>query len=134
MKAKIYKQAWYTLFSNGHIYPSPHSRRDIESCISAKHEGDEEVLFPTQLRPAYMTHPHYTTHDRNPKNLDHFPDDLKGLTEPSQVNWRFRVPDGRVVSFVDERYRPQSFTCGEHFGIYIYIYIYIYNIISKRIH
>jgi glutamyl-tRNA synthetase len=32
------------------------------------------------------------------------------------VNWRFRVPDGEVVSFEDGHFGPQRFVAGEDFG------------------
>ena len=35
---------------------------------------------------------------------------------PAGVNWRFRVPDGEVVSFEDGHFGPQRFVAGEDFG------------------
>jgi glutamyl/glutaminyl-tRNA synthetase len=34
-----YKHAWYILYKKGFIYPSSHSRRDVEASVSAPHEG-----------------------------------------------------------------------------------------------
>ena len=39
--------------------------------------------------------------------------------QPAGVNWRFRVPDGEVVSFIDQHLGPQRFVAGEDFGDFI---------------
>ena len=39
--------------------------------------------------------------------------------EPGDINWRFRVPDGDVIAFVDRHLGPQAFTAGEDFGDFI---------------
>jgi hypothetical protein len=36
------------------VYPSPHSRKDILHSLGAPHEGDEEIIFPSNLIPSYM--------------------------------------------------------------------------------
>jgi glutamyl-tRNA synthetase len=35
------------------------------------------------------------------------------------VNWRFRVPDGETISFMDRHQGPQSFVAGEDFGDFV---------------
>jgi glutamyl-tRNA synthetase len=37
----------------------------------------------------------------------------------SQVNWRFQVTDGEVISFVDGHYGPQEFIAGRDFGDFV---------------
>jgi glutamyl/glutaminyl-tRNA synthetase len=91
----LYDAAWLALLRGGYIYPSPHSRKDVLLALSAPNEGDEEVIFPPSLRPEYMsseTHP-----------FSKFPADLLSLTDPrvNKVNWRFRVPDGKRISYMD---------------------------------
>jgi glutamyl-tRNA synthetase len=34
-------------------------------------------------------------------------------------NWRFRVPDGEVISFKDGHFGPQQFVAGEDFGDFV---------------
>jgi len=70
---------WRRLESTGAIYPSPHSRRDVEEAATAPHPGDAEPIFPPSLRP------------RQVERAKH----------PGGVAWRFRVPDGRTLSFTD---------------------------------
>ena len=36
---------------------------------------------------------------------------LRDFRTPAGVNWRFRVPDGEEITFVDEHLGPQSFRC-----------------------
>jgi glutamyl-tRNA synthetase len=70
---------WRRLEAAGVIYPSPHSRRDVEEAATAPHATDSEPIFPASLRP------------RRVDRADH----------PGGVAWRFRVPDGRTISFPD---------------------------------
>lgn len=114
-----YVAAWQKLLRGGFIYPSPHSRKDVESAISAPHEGDVEVIFPPSLRPDYMAAPSFP-----PPSMtnSHYPPHLQELSSPSDVvlvNWRFRVPDGELIQFVDERFGPQEFRALEHFGDFV---------------
>ena len=36
------------------VYRSPHSRKDILHSLGAPHEGDEEIVFPSNLIPSYI--------------------------------------------------------------------------------
>jgi glutamyl-tRNA synthetase len=38
---------------------------------------------------------------------------------PNGFNWRFRVPDGEAVEFVDRNMGPQRFVAGEDFGDFV---------------
>ena len=109
-----YLSAWLLLLQRGYIYPSPHSRKDVESAISAPHEGDEEQIFPISLRPAYLSSIEYGIGINTS-----FPPELQTLMEPSKVNWRFRVPDDRAVEFVDLRRGLHSFVAGKDFGDFL---------------
>ncbi len=74
-----YLEVWQRLEATGLIYPSPHSRRDVEEAATAPHADDAEPLFP----------PHFRPHSR------------QRAAAPGGVAWRFRVPDGRTISFRD---------------------------------
>src|SRR5207344_471252 len=39
--------------------------------------------------------------------------------ETPRVNWRFRVPDGELVSFIDGRYGSKQFVAGKDFGDFV---------------
>ena len=90
---------WKRLLSSGSIYPCSASRKDVAEALTAPHGSDGEVLFPASLRP-----PQGTGAD---------------LLSPGEINWRFRVPDGRRIDFVDGRCGPQSFVAGEDFGDFL---------------
>jgi glutamyl/glutaminyl-tRNA synthetase len=99
-RRELYDHAWKLLYDKGHIYPSSVSRKQIEQALSAPHEGEGEVVFPTALRVA--------------------PEDVPvGLSGPDGQSWRFRVPDGEVISFTDAHLGPVSFTAGVDFGDFL---------------
>ncbi|MEI6241388.1 MAG: glutamate--tRNA ligase family protein [Planctomycetia bacterium] len=97
-------EVWRRLEAAGAMYPSPHSRRDVEEAASAPHgpppdsgTTPREPLFPTALRPA--------TRER--------------ASVPGGVPWRFRVPDGRVIEFKDGRLGRVTRTAGVDFGDFV---------------
>lgn len=94
----IYRRVWRQLAEARIIYPSPHSRRDVETAAVAPHATDSgEIVFPVALRPNHWD----------------LPDSAAG------VPWRFRVPDGRVIRFIDERLGPIRLTAGVDFGDFV---------------
>jgi glutamyl-tRNA synthetase len=108
----IYLAAWRKLLLGGFIYPCRCSRRDLEAALSAPHEGyaqeplDDEPVYPGTCRPgAFNTS---------------LPDQTASQAEePGSFNWRFRVPDGNAVEFVDGNLGPQRFVAGRDFGDFV---------------
>ena len=47
------------------------------------------------------------------------PGPTSDLETPGSTNWRFRVPDGEVIEFVDQNLGPQRFVAGEDFGDFV---------------
>jgi glutamyl-tRNA synthetase len=94
-----YVDLWRRLAASGAIYPSPHSRKDVERALTAPHEGDSEPVFPVELRPEPGT---WTVGD-----------------EPEAVNYRFRVPDGESITFIDGAVGPVTRTAGIDFGDFL---------------
>ncbi len=93
----IYRAALETLRAGGFIYPCTCSRRDIQSAITAPHpENDEEPIYPGTCR----------------KNL-------KAEIGNRKFSWRFRVPDGEVISFRDKHLGEQKFVAGMDFGDFV---------------
>ena len=96
----VYVDAWRRLRDAGLVYPSHVSRKELRDAAHAPHEDEEsEPIFPPGLRPP--------------------PDEGRDAESPAGVAWRFRVPDGEVVRFTDERRGPQSFTAGTDFGDFV---------------
>lgn len=57
------------------VYRSPHSRKDILNSLGAPHEGEEEIIFPSNLIPSYMM-------QKNGKNNNYyFVNDNKHMNE-----------------------------------------------------
>jgi len=91
-------EVWCRLEAAGVIYPSPHSRRDVEEAATAPHPAPGgEPVFPASLRPASR----------------------ERAVAPGGVPWRFRVPDGRVIAFEDGRLGTVRRTAGVDFGDFI---------------
>lgn len=94
-----YRTAWRELRDLGLIYPCDRSRRDVRAASLAPHAEDEEPIYPPAWRSA--------------------PGAAAAFTTPSGTNWRFRVPDGERISFVDVRLGPTEFTAGRDFGDFL---------------
>ena len=98
-----YLPVWRRLRDLGLIYPCACSRRDVLSSISAPHgedqgQGDEPV-YPGTCRARVA--------------------EVLAASGPAGVNWRFRVPDGEVIRFVDGRAGALSATAGRDFGDFL---------------
>jgi glutamyl-tRNA synthetase len=108
----LYAAQWRKLVELEAIYPSFHSRRDIAGALTAPHDdagpGSEpeesgESIFPAALRPQSVR------------------DAIAGIatSDAPVTNWRFRVPDGEVITFVDGRRGVVERTAGADFGDFL---------------
>jgi glutamyl/glutaminyl-tRNA synthetase len=118
-----YLEAWEKLRLGGLIYPCKCSRKDVADASLAPHDENEEPIYPGTCRP------------RPPRSLASTadvvaaavsaagPGDLPPVTaaatSPATMHWRFRVPDGERIEFVDERIGRQSAVAGRDFGDFI---------------
>ena len=94
----LYLEAWQQLAAKKIIYPSPHSRRDVEGAALAPHAPvGAEPLFPVDLRPDEWTVP----------------------ANPGCTPWRFRVPDGRAIEFIDQNVGLVKRIAGVDFGDFV---------------
>ena len=97
-RTESYLQAWQQLAVAKIIYPSPHSRRDVEDAALAPHAPvGAEPLFPPELRP----------------------DDWSVPATPGCVPWRFRVPDGQAIEFIDQNVGLVKRIAGVDFGDFV---------------
>ena len=94
-----YAQIWARLRATGAIYPSLHSRKDVQEALLAPHEPVGEPIFPPSLRPPA--------------------DSVFDQLEPGAINWRFRVPDGQTITFVDGRHGLVERVAGRDFGDFL---------------
>jgi glutamyl-tRNA synthetase len=94
-----YREAWEQLRAGGWIYPCRCSRRELAQAVAAPHEEDDEPLYPGTCRTSAGTIPE--------------------AANPAGVNWRFRVPDGEELAFVDTHLGPQRFVADRDFGDFL---------------
>jgi glutamyl/glutaminyl-tRNA synthetase len=96
-----YLAAWRALLGAGLIYPCHCSRKDLARAASAPQDNeDEEPLYPGTCRPRA---------GEPSTECDH----------PAGINWRFRVPAGEAIRFVDHRFGLQRFIAGADFGDFL---------------
>jgi glutamyl-tRNA synthetase len=89
----LYHEAFEKLKRGGVLFPCNCSRKDVQRASQAPHQSDEEPIYPGTCRDRQNT--------------------------SGQVNWRFRVPDGEVIRFVDGHYGEQGFVAGKDFGDFV---------------
>jgi glutamyl-tRNA synthetase len=90
-----YLEVFERLRAGGFIYPCTCSRQDVLRALTAPHAGEEEPVYPGTCRSA--------SPDR----------------ERQGVNWRFRIPDGEAVEFLDGHLGPQRAVAGSDFGDFL---------------
>jgi glutamyl/glutaminyl-tRNA synthetase len=92
---EFYRAGFEDLKSCGCIYPCYCSRQDVLRALSAPHAGDDEPLYPGTCRNNLIA------------------------SGNRKLNWRFRVPDGEVIEFEDERCGKQRFVAAKEFGDFV---------------
>jgi len=92
-----YLRVWRHLRDGGWIYPCRRSRKDVASASMAPHA--DEAIFPRDWR--------------------NDPAEALAFSNPSGVNWRFRVPDGERICFHDGNYGPVERVALQDFGDFV---------------
>jgi glutamyl-queuosine tRNA(Asp) synthetase len=97
----LYREALNQLLITGRVYPCHCSRKDLAAMMHAPHEDtDDESVYPGTCRP--------------PLDLQQ----REASFQPN-INYRFHVPDGEAITFLDQNLGPQSFTAGRDFGDFL---------------
>lgn len=113
-----YLAAWRKLLDGGFLFPCTCSRKDLASALGAPHESSSSKgkLEPLDDEPIY---PGTCRHQL--ARLPQLPGPTASFEEetPGGVNWRFRVPEGEAIEFVDRNLGPQRFVAGEDFGDFV---------------
>jgi glutamyl/glutaminyl-tRNA synthetase len=96
-RQSLYRDAWRRLHAGGWLYPCRCSRKDLAQAMQAPH--DDEGIYPGTCRPTTAS--------------------LGSVDTPAGANWRFRVPQGEVVEFLDGHFGPQRFVADQDFGDFL---------------
>jgi glutamyl-tRNA synthetase len=107
----FYHTAFNKLRAGGFIYPCSCSRKDVLQALQAPHAGDEEPVYPGTCRNNVELR---IANDES-KDAINSPFEIRS----SKFNWRFRVPDGETISFVDGNFGPQQLVAGKDFGDFV---------------
>ena len=113
------RRSWYVaalekLRRAGVVYPCSCSRQDVLRALQAPHAGEDEPIYPGTCRPGRGFKSQVES-----RSLSSFGDSTAGPKSAHPVNWRFLVPDGKAVSFVDGYYGLQEFVAGRDFGDFV---------------
>lgn len=95
----VYLDCWRSLRDGGFIYPCSCTRKDLERALQAPHDDDDEIPYPGTCRSKINTAQSWQT--------------------PAEIGWRFRVPDGEIVTFHDLNFGPQQFIAGHDFSDFL---------------
>ncbi len=112
----LYEAVFKKLCAGGFIYPCTCSRQDVLRALQAPHAGEDEPLYPGTCRPREGAEGRGS---RGKGRIGKHVPPLDNQHPAHRTNWRFRVPDGEVISFMDGGYGPQQFVAGEDFGDFV---------------
>ena len=116
-RMSFYRDALEKLRAGNFVYPCTCSRKDILAAVAAPHAGDDEVIYPGTCRPRGEG-------DRSKiGGLSAFAPARQSVGKAGHASrtpsWRFRVPDGEVISFLDGNFGSQKFVAGQDFGDFV---------------
>jgi glutamyl-tRNA synthetase len=122
----LYTAALEKLRAGNFIYPCKCSRKDLQSAAAAPHAADDELIYPGTCRPGGKESLKFKV--QSLKSSDAGSDSAlllvapkpgEGGTPHSAFNWRFLVPGGETISFIDVHFGPQQFVAGKDFGDFV---------------
>jgi glutamyl/glutaminyl-tRNA synthetase len=96
-RMEFYRSIFQNIRNSGALYPCVCSRQDVIRSLSAPHVGEEEPLYPGSCRTL----------------------EISEIPKHKKVSWRFRVPDGEIISFSDGNLGRQKFVAGKDFGDFV---------------
>src|SRR6186713_1260676 len=94
---RLYREAFERLKAGSHVFPCICSRKDVLSAAGAPHAGEDEPIYPGTCR----------CRSENEIGDSRIP------------NWRFRVPDGETLTFLDGHFGEQRAVAGVDFGDFL---------------
>jgi glutamyl/glutaminyl-tRNA synthetase len=119
-RRNLYLAAWRRLLHRGYLFACRCSRKDLDTALVAPHERAQTGSLGSKF-DALDNEPIYPGTCR--KFTGHVPQlpgpTISDVESPGETNWRFRVPDGEVVEFVDQNLGRQRFVAGVDFGDFV---------------
>ena len=106
-----YVAALAKLRAGGLVYPCICSRRDVLNAVGAPHSENDEPIYPGTCRPVVAA---AVTGGRVIGSAA-----VTAAATTTGVHWRFRVPDGESIQFVDQQLGQQCAIAGKDFGDFI---------------
>jgi glutamyl-tRNA synthetase len=110
-RGQFYRTAFEKLREGGFVYPCTCSRQDVLRALQAPHIGEEEPVYPGTCRPKGGDRFQVTGDKGNAVGA--------GGDLSQKTHYRFRVPDGEVISFNDGHYGRRQFVAGKDFGDFV---------------
>lgn len=110
----LYRAAFEKLRAAGFLFPCNCSRQDVLRALQAPHQGEDEPVYPGTCR-AVTRDRWQVTGEVRLDTTGH----MSPIASHQSPSWRFRVPDGRTVTFHDGQLGPQSFLAGVDFGDFV---------------
>lgn len=113
----LYRAAFERLRAGGFLFPCTCSRQDVLRALAAPHAGEDEPVYPGTCRGKHRFEFGVSSLALGRQSRDN----TKLTTQNSELSpsWRFRVPDGRAVTFNDGQFGPQTFVAGRDFGDFV---------------
>ena len=99
VRTKFYQSSLKRLAETGLLFPCARSRKELNAYRELNGQNIGEPIYPEEWRPRRQS--------------------FQFETPEVGVVWRFRVPSGRVVTFVDQCLGEMSFVAGEDFGDFV---------------
>src|SRR5579872_259517 len=118
-RREVYLKAWRELRDGGFIYPCSCSRKDVAESAAAPHESQNDELSAGEAHAGEVHADEFQDNEPLYSGRCRSRTDAKSFDSPRGVNWRFRVPDGEAIPFIDLNLGPQSFTAGRDFGDFL---------------
>ncbi len=111
----LYRDALTKLRKRGFAYPCCCSRKDVAAATLAPHEENAEPIYPGTCRPndSYSVEAAVSAAKKKIVQARRLP------PQGREVNWRFRVPDGEEMRYVDLALGEQRAVAGKDFGDFI---------------
>ncbi len=109
----FYRAVFEKLRAGNFIYRCNCSRKDILRSSQAPHAEDEEPIYPGTCRG------NVESGIGSDESQNAYLENSTRENSHLKFNWRFRVPDGELISFHDENFGRQQFLAGKDFGDFI---------------